>query len=133
MQALAFAFDADVTGSELYQNAKITKVVAYLCIGLGMFVFLVAFFGCCGVVTDSCCLLITVGSLLKVLVVKSGQCNKILSFLLTETSIGRLLQGSYLKYTVWFKNNLIIALAFNIRKFIPAGNIFKVCLLSIAP
>ncbi|VDL60607.1 unnamed protein product [Hymenolepis diminuta] len=49
MQALAFAFDAEVTGSELYQNAKLTLAVAYICIGLGLFVFLVAFFGCCGV------------------------------------------------------------------------------------
>lgn len=63
MQALAFAFDTDVAGTELYQNAKLTQAVAYVCVGLGLVIFLVAFFGCCGVVTDSCCLLITVSSM----------------------------------------------------------------------
>ncbi len=62
MQALAFAFDTDFTGSEIYQNAQLTQAVAYVCIGLGLFIFLVAFFGCCGVVTDSYCLLITVST-----------------------------------------------------------------------
>ncbi|VUZ51517.1 unnamed protein product [Hymenolepis diminuta] len=88
MQALAFAFDAEVTGSELYQNAKLTLAVAYICIGLGLFVFLVAFFGCCGVVTDSCCLLITYAVVVSLLFLTKLIC--VLVFLLLGEKISPL-------------------------------------------
>ncbi|VDM18748.1 unnamed protein product [Hydatigera taeniaeformis] len=80
MQALAFAFDTDVSGTELYQNAKLTQAVAYVCVGLGLFIFLVAFFGCCGVVTDSCCLLITYAVVVSLLFLAKVIC--VLVFLL---------------------------------------------------
>nr|CDS30886.2 tetraspanin [Hymenolepis microstoma] len=85
MQALAFAFDAEVSGSELYQNDKLTQAVAYLSIGLGIFIFLVAFFGCCGVVTDSCCLLITYAVVVSLLFLTKVIC--ILVFLLLGEKI----------------------------------------------
>ncbi|CDS42190.1 tetraspanin [Echinococcus multilocularis] len=85
VQALAFAFDTDVTGSELYQNAKLTQAIAYVCIGLGLFIFLVSFFGCCGVVTDSCCLLITYAVVVSLLFLAKVIC--VLVFLLLGEKI----------------------------------------------
>ncbi|KAM7537638.1 hypothetical protein Aperf_G00000076777 [Anoplocephala perfoliata] len=80
-QALAFAFDDAVAGNELYQNAKLTQTVAYIFIGLGLFVLLVAFFGCCGVVTDSCCLLITYAVVVSVLFLAKVICSLLLLLL----------------------------------------------------
>eukprot|EP00108_Taenia_solium_P007513 TsM_000341200 transcript=TsM_000341200 gene=TsM_000341200 len=97
MQALAFAFDTDVAGTELYQNAKLTQAIAYVCVGLGLFIFLVAFFGCCGVVTDSCCLLITYAVVVSLLFLAKVIC--VLVFLLLGEKISPIvideIQGSF--------------------------------------
>ncbi|VDD76203.1 unnamed protein product [Mesocestoides corti] len=67
LKASAFALDADFANHELCHNAEFTQTLAYVCIGFGLFVFMVAFFGCCGVVTDSYCLLITYAVIVSLL------------------------------------------------------------------
>ncbi|VDL99412.1 unnamed protein product [Schistocephalus solidus] len=59
LHAIALAFDKEATGSELYQDTHLIQTIAYVCVALGLLIFLISFFGCCGVVTDSACLLIT--------------------------------------------------------------------------
>uniref|UniRef100_A0A0X3NVR2 CD63 antigen n=1 Tax=Schistocephalus solidus TaxID=70667 RepID=A0A0X3NVR2_SCHSO len=80
LHAIALAFDKEATGSELYQDTHLIQTIAYVCVALGLLIFLISFFGCCGVVTDSACLLITYAVTVSILFLAKLVC--VLAFLI---------------------------------------------------